>query len=141
MTVSAPSDPSVIHDDELLARFITQSNWFRKDNTVKESAFVPYPYPELSVTQHVNITIEELWELGSEIAAKRPATLYGRADVQARNFRDRSLKLACTPPPKNHVDVTGWPPDKPGQKTIAQQLAADSKFHLAPDPDPCQMRA
>src|SRR6266516_1964117 len=51
--------------NELLARFNTSSGWVRRSNqTVKPDAFIPYPYPALSVTRHRKLTPHELWHLG-----------------------------------------------------------------------------
>lgn len=69
--------------EELLARYVLYSKWVRSDQTVRADAFIPYPYPDLSVTRHVGLTEEEIWGLGEEVAGKRGLRLYGRADVAA----------------------------------------------------------
>jgi hypothetical protein len=123
---SADLTPSV-EASELLARFITASGWVRsKCQTVKQDAFIPYPYPDLSATRHRNLTQEDLWRIGQEVAAARPATLYGRADVLAADVRRQRLEVEPRPVPENlnHASIIGWPSDKPSQKIIAQQLAA-----------------
>lgn len=117
-----------VSDDELLARFIFQRNHIRSDQTVKANAFIPHPWPNLSVTRHVGLTKEELWEAGREIAEERPATLYGRADVHASTITTQSLNIVPTATPRNHANITGWPPDKPSQKMIAQEIAAAAQF-------------
>jgi hypothetical protein len=114
--------------DELLARFILSRNQVRSDQTVKPDAFIPYPWPDLSVTRHIGLTDEELWKTGQDVADSRPASLYGRADAQAKTFIEQSLTLSPTDVPPNHVNVTGWPSDKPSQKMIAQEIAAASVF-------------
>ncbi|MGI9168186.1 MAG: hypothetical protein ACR2G5_17685 [Pyrinomonadaceae bacterium] len=63
-----------VSDDEWLARFILFRNQIRRDQTVKQDAFIPYPYPDLSVTRRLGLTDNELWELGQEFANSRPAT-------------------------------------------------------------------
>jgi hypothetical protein len=125
-------DPTLVPDEETLARFILQRSHFRSDHTVKQDAFVPYPKPELSVTRHLHLAESELWEIGREIANVRPATLYGRADVEAIAFRSQSLKIIPTATPRNHANITGWPPDKPSQKIIAQEIAALATFISVP---------
>ena len=62
-----PSSPreiqnALLHvlDDESLARFIFQRNYIRSDQTVKPNAFIPHPWPDLSVTRHFGLTEEEL---------------------------------------------------------------------------------
>ena len=117
-----------VSDNESLARFIFQRNHIRGDQTVKPNAFIPHPWPNLSVTRHVGLTEEELWETGKEIAEDRPATLYGRADIHASTITKQSLSIIPTATPRNHANITGWPPDKPSQKIIAQEIAAAARF-------------
>lgn len=58
-----------IANDELLARFVLFSDWIRHDQTVRPNAFIPHPYPNLSVIRH-----RELYIPGeSTTAGLRPA--------------------------------------------------------------------
>ncbi|MFZ0748744.1 MAG: hypothetical protein WAM70_05245 [Pyrinomonadaceae bacterium] len=120
-------------EDELLARFIKQRNHIRGDKTVKPNAFIPYPWPNLSVTRHAGLEDREIWELGQQVADAQSAALYGRADVEVRVFTAQSLTIAPTLTPRNHANITGWPPEKPLQKIIAQEIAAEAKFVGVPD--------
>ena len=125
------SAPSVVADEECLARFILFSNWIRNaDQTVKPDAFIPYPYPDLSVTRHTNLSGEALWKVGQNVANARSAKLYGYADFHASTARRQHLKIDSAPIPNNpnHANINGWPVDKPTQKIVAQQLAADSVY-------------
>jgi hypothetical protein len=62
-----------IDDDEWLARFILYSRWIRgSDNTVKQDAFIPPQDSELSVTRHLDLSEEELWQAGQVVANTRP---------------------------------------------------------------------
>lgn len=118
-----------VTDSEVLARFVLSRGWIRSSNgTVKPDAFIPYPWPDLSVTRHVGLSIEEIWQIGQTVADSRPATLYGRADIQALSVTNQSLQIVPTREPKNHANITGWPKDKPAQKIIALQLAADAWY-------------
>lgn len=117
-----------VTDDELLARFVLFSSWIRNDKTIRPDAFIPHPYPDLSVTRHLGLLESELWQIGQTVADKRPARLYGRADVQAITVKAQSLRIEPTPEPKNHANITGWPVDKPGQKIIAMEIAAIAQF-------------
>lgn len=131
--MNGDASSSQVTDDEFLARFILFRGWIRSsDSTVRPDAFIPYPYPDLSVTRHIGLSVEELWQIGQAVADCRPATLYGRADIQAMHAKQRSLRIVPTPEPKNHANVTGWPKDKPAQKIIAQELAAAA--HYVPKP-------
>lgn len=127
--------PEVVAPDEMLARFVVFSSWIRQDGTVRPDAFIPYPHPELSVTRHWNFSPERLWETGREIARGRPATLYGRADLGGIEVGRQRLQVIAKPVPgnPNHAVITGWPLDKPAQKSFAQELAAVAIFHAAPD--------
>ncbi|HEX7723196.1 MAG TPA: hypothetical protein VF397_13615 [Pyrinomonadaceae bacterium] len=127
------NDPSPISDHEVLARFITQRNHIRGDNSLKPNAFIPHPWPNLSVTRHIGLAEAELWKIGQEVANTRPATLYGRADVTVDAITSQSLNIVPTATPRNHANVTGWPPDKPSQKIIAQEIAAVAFFVAVPN--------
>ena len=119
-----------IKNEELLARFITSSKWFRSNHTVRQDAFIPHPYPDLSVTRHKSLSEPEIWKAGQEIADARPATLYGRADVLAEEVRKQKLTIEARPVPENlnHACILGWPLDKPAQKILALELAAAARF-------------
>jgi hypothetical protein len=120
-----------IKNEELLARFITSSKWFRQSNqTVKQDAFIPYPYPDLSVTRHKSLSEPEIWKIGQEISDARPATLYGRADISAEEVRKQKLTIEPRPVPENlnHACILGWPLDKPAQKILALEFAAVARF-------------
>jgi len=122
-----------VADDEALARFVLFRGWIRSsDGKVKPDAFIPYPYPDLSVTRHIELSEAEIWQIGQQVADQRPATLHGRADIQAFSVKRQSLRIVPTLEPRNHANVIGWPKDKPAQKIIAQQLAADAHYVLKP---------
>lgn len=117
--------------EEWLARFITSSRWIRaSDQTVKQDAFIPHPYPDLSVTRHKNLSVEELWRIGQDVADRRPATFYGKADLTAEQVRRNKLQVEERPEPDNlnHATIIGWPDDKPAQKILAQELAAIARY-------------
>ena len=112
--------------DEQLARFILQRSHLRQDGSVKQDAFVPYPWPDLSVTRHLQLTDKELWGIGHDVARQTTKTLHGRADVRAGDFQQQRLRVITAPVEgnPNHANVTDWPAEKPAQKIIAQQIAA-----------------
>ena len=127
--------PELIEDDELLARYVMQSNHIRKsDKTAKPDAFVPYPYSDASVTRHINIPEEKVWQHGENVAAAQKKTLYGRADFPAVSPRGVSLDVIANPTDDNpnHANVTGWPNDKPSQKIMAQEIAAEANYLTNP---------
>ena len=122
---------TLLSDDEMLARFVLKTEWIRKvDNTVKQDAFIPPKDLQLSVTRHTGISAEQLNETGKAVAAKRSLQFHGRADIQAHMVVKNALKAVAWPlaDNANHAHITGWPADKESRKTIAQELAAVSKF-------------
>jgi hypothetical protein len=129
---------SAVVDSELLARFITSSRWFRPgDQTVKQDAFIPYPQPELSVTRHNDLSEQEIWQVGQaivDIPVEPQRNLHGRADFTAGQARQVKLRVEADPVPENpnHAILVGWPPDKPSQKILAQELAAVARFVAKP---------
>jgi|SRR5450756_319239 len=128
--MSLESEDFAVTDSELIARFIVSSKWFRRDQTVRQDAFIPHPHPDLSVTRHKSFSENEIWNVGQEIANKRPATLYGRADISVEDVRKQKLVVEARPVPDNvnHASIVGWPLGKPAQKILALELAASSHF-------------
>ena len=63
-----PNNVPAVSDDELLARFVTQSKQCRGDGTIKPDLFIPYRHVELSVTRHLNATEDEIWSVGYDVA-------------------------------------------------------------------------
>jgi hypothetical protein len=120
--------PPPVADDEWLARFIMFTRWMRADRTVRPDAFIPYPWPNLSVTRRLGLDEEELWRIGRNVADQRSLPLHGRADVRARAIRKHRLDIQPTPEPINHANIAGWPKEKPAQKIIAQEIAAAATF-------------
>ena len=124
-----------VSPDELLARFSLYKSHLRQDWTVKPDAFIPHPWPELSVTRHLLLLENELWMIGWIVARQTARTLHGRADFPAAVVQQHKLQVVAAPVPDNpnHANITGWPPDKPAQKAIAQEIAASvGKARKAP---------
>jgi hypothetical protein len=111
---------------ELLARFLVHSRWLRADKTLRPEAFIPHPYPDLSVTRHRDLTEPRLWQIGKAVADAIPKKLYGRADVSARVFAEQRLRIVLAPTDENpnHVNVVDWPAQKSAQKIVAQEICA-----------------
>ncbi len=124
------SEPDRVTDDERLARFIVTNRWIRSDQTIRPDAFIPHPYPDLSVTRHKNLSEQELWRVGKGVADAAAKALHGRADVRASAVRRYTLEVEPDPVRgnPNHASIVGWPGEKPAQKIIAQQIAAECKF-------------
>lgn len=127
--------PDEVGAGEKLARFVLQSSHIRRqDSTVKADAFIPYPYPDLSVTRHTGISEQRVWEIAQRVAESIPKTLYGRADVEAQDVLDQNLtvQVAAETDNPNHANIIGWPPEKPAQKIRALEIAARARFVALP---------
>lgn len=118
------SDPATTFEAETLSRFLLQRNHIRADFSIKPDPFIPHPYPRLSVTRRDTLTETDLWARGSHIAKLTGKNLYGRADINPAHI-PQSLSMESTPTPENpqHVDIIGWPKDKPSQKILAIEIA------------------
>lgn len=126
---------SPVASEELLARFILHRSHLRQDWTVKPDAFIPHPWPNLSVTRHLYLSETELWKIARQVARQTEKTLHGRADVRASDFERQTLRVVADPVlgNPNHANVSGWPLEKSAQKAIAQEIAqAAGKAREAP---------
>lgn len=128
-----------VSDEEWLARYILRKDHVRQDGTVKPDPFIPHPHADLSLTRHLGLDEREIWSTGTKIAEQvaeklRGATLQGRADAQARLYRQRGLLVEAVPVKENanHASVIGWPPDKPSQKEIALLIARGVAYKPRP---------
>ena len=119
-----------VSDSEVLARFIAYGGWIRKDKTVRQDAFIPYPHSELSVTRHLSLSEAEIWNLGKLAIGDPPRQLHGRADITAINVRNQDLNVESQPVVgnPNHAVIINWPNAKDAQKVRALELAAAAKF-------------
>lgn len=128
-----------VSDEEWLARYILRKDHVRQDGTVKPDPFIPHPHADLSLTRHLGLDEREIWSTGTKVAEQvaeklRGATLQGRADAQARLYRQRGLLVEAVPVKENanHANVNGWPPDKPSQKEIALLIARGVAYKPRP---------
>lgn len=135
--MNGSGEPVLVEAGELLARYLLQGSHIRTDLTVRPDAFVPHPRLDLSLTRHLGLTKEQIWAIGDQVARQIGKRLHGRADVTAFTFISRRLQVRPAPVADNpnHVNVTGWPADKPSQKILAQEIAADAGKAL-PSPTP-----
>ena len=126
-----PSSP--ISLDEKLARFVLFSSHIRADGTVKPDAFIPHPYPDLATTRHNGLSEEEIRERGEAVALHRAKTLIGRADTASGAYLNQGLKFQPDPKEGNpqHINIIGWPLDKPAQKIIAQLISINFEIQTA----------
>mgnify|MGYP001617622031 CR=1 FL=1 len=126
-----------VASSELLARYITSSKWFRKqDQTVKQDAFIPPESPlELSVTRHLNLPENDIWNIGRRIATSISRTLHGRADVETSHVLAQSLSVVPQPVADNpnHANIVGWSSDKDVRKMRALEIVRVARFIANPE--------
>lgn len=122
--------PSKIGDEEVLARYVVYRKYIRADLTLRPGPFIPHPYPDLSVTRHIGLTEHELWHVGEGVATASGNNLYGRGDVSVAQYEGKRLTVKSDPVAGNlhHANVVGWPPDKPSQIILAQEISRASRF-------------
>ena len=126
-----------VADNELLARFILNSNEKRADGTVTPRLFMPYKWVELSVNRHREATYEETWSIGLHVATERNKTLIGLANVRASKCRIGELSVVprpLLPSNPNHADIVGFPSAKEDQMALAAVLAASIEGNWIPAP-------
>ncbi|MDO3378549.1 hypothetical protein [Geoalkalibacter halelectricus] len=119
-----------VGDEEWLSRYILQKSHVRHDKTLRPDPFIPHPYADLSVTRHLGLGDKELWGIGEDVAGQIGKSLYGRAENQVKTFERHHLAVVSAPVEgnPNHANVTRWPADKPSQKIIAMEIAAESSY-------------
>jgi hypothetical protein len=116
-----------VADNELLARYIVNSNEKRPDGKVSHKLFMPYKWVELSINRHREATQEETWQVGFDVATQRNKSLYGLANIRASKCRTETLDVIpdpILPGNPNHANITGYPTAKEDQMAIATELAA-----------------
>lgn len=89
-------NPSVaeqpVTEAEWLARYIVRKQHVRRDGTVKLDPFIPFKYVELSVTRHLELSEERIWDIGDRVASQTNTQLQGRADAQASSYIRQRLR-------------------------------------------------
>jgi hypothetical protein len=133
--MSSPEGIGPVSAEETLARFVLYNRWIRaSNNTVRPEAFMPHPYQKLSVTRHLGLSDQELWDLGRDVATSQQMPLLGRADIQVDTVLRQGLTIKPDEPPRNHANIEGFPPEKSAQKSIAMKIAAEAGFVDIPSP-------
>ncbi len=116
-----------VADNELLARFIFNSNEKRDDGNVNHKLFMPYKRTELSVNRQREASVEETWAIGFDIATQRSKVLYGLANIRASSCCHSTLRVVpdpVLPNNPNHANIVGYPASKEDQMALAKVLAA-----------------
>ncbi len=120
-----------IDPNERISRFILSRNEFRpSDQTVKAKAFVPPKNKRLSVYRTSTLSESAIWSIGNEFVAEpRDKTLYGRADLLAKDVYALQQKVEPeTSIHPLHADIMPWPDGRVDLLFLATELALRSKF-------------
>ncbi len=134
-------NPSVaeqpVTEAEWLARYIVRKQHVRRDGTVKPDPFIPFKYVELSVTRHLELSEERIWDIGDRVASQTNTQLQGRADAQASSYIRQRLRVVAAPVEHNpnHANVVDWPSDKQAQKEIALEIVKHVRYKTKPITD------
>lgn len=119
---SGPMAATPVGASEMLAHYLFRKELRQEDNTVKTEAVMPFPHESLSATRHQGLTDEEVWESGTVVANKQGRTLMGRADFKRLDL-PKWLDALPEEPPRNHVEIVGWPSERSAQMAQALLLA------------------
>ena len=131
-------NPSVaeqpVAEAEWLARYIVRKQHVRRDGTVKPDPFIPFKYVELSVTRHLELSEQQIWDIGNRVASQTHTQLQGRADAQALAYMQQRLRVIAAPVEQNpnHANVVDWPSDKQAQKEIALEIVKFVRYKFKP---------
>ncbi len=120
---------------EKIARYLFQKGHFTPSTgRVKYGAFMPDSEIETSVSRTDNLSCNEIWEIGKNVAGKRVPTLKGRVDLIAWDVYDARLEVVPDPKEENprHANIVGWPKLKDEQILRATKLADSVRFTPIP---------
>jgi hypothetical protein len=132
MSPSVAEQP--VAETEWLARYILRKQHVRRDGTVKPDPFIPFKYVELSVTRHLGLSEQQMWDVGNRVASQTHTQLQGRADAQASAYMQQRLRVIAAPVEQNpnHANVVDWPSDKQAQKEIALEIMKCVRYKPKP---------
>lgn len=119
--------------DENITRFINQKAYFRSnDGTVRHNAFMPNHDGEVSVYRISGIDDSEVYAIGTEYFAEITGKpLMGRADIIVSEVFKHDLRVQSHQDPHpRHANICGYPDEKPEQKLVAIELAAEAQLRL-----------
>ncbi len=111
---------------ENLSRFIFKRKHIRNDKG-HWRAFEPPRNLRMSVFRTSDISEEEIWNFGENVAAERGKPLNGRVDITVLSVKNNGLDVDPDASPSRHANIINWPERKEEQMEIAMRLAAASQ--------------
>jgi hypothetical protein len=82
------------------------------------------------VYRTLDLTLEEVWDLGNRIGVQGSRNLHGRADTTVSNVRATGLEIEADDIPPRHAEIVGWPVSESEQQLLAIKLAAEATLVL-----------
>ncbi|MFZ3136188.1 MAG: hypothetical protein WA126_02215 [Thermodesulfovibrionales bacterium] len=83
---------------------------------------------ETSVFRTSEISANNIWNIGREVAKRRDKPLIGRADIITAVVVSNGLQAVPQEPPEKHANIIGWSSEKSEQKEVALILASEAIF-------------
>ena len=124
-------DKNISHSEDL-TRYILNHHYIRSNKTVRWNALIPNRDGETSVYRITGISDTEIFEIGEMFVANligKP--LLGRTDIGVLKIFKQRLNVRPEPSPHpRHANIYGWPDERPEQRLIAMELAAEAQLHL-----------
>lgn len=121
----------LINPSNDLTKYIFNKSQFSSLNKrVKYSVFIPPANRRLSVFRIVNLSENEVWEIGNDVGTERELTLLARADIKVSSVTETGLKIDADDRPPRHANIVGWPDEDSAIKLKAMELAEKAQLHL-----------
>ena len=120
-----------VGESETLARFLTRSKHFNASGVTRH-AFMPDPHRDLSVSRIDGLNETEIIARGVAVVEETEASLYGWGRLDVATVLKQGLEVHPAVPPPGHAIIVGWPEEKEGRISIAQQLAKVAQLHGIP---------
>lgn len=84
---------------------------------------------ETSVFRTSEMSANNIWDTGKEVARRRDKPLIGRADIITSVVVSNGLQAVPQEPPEKYANIIGWSSEKSEQKEVALILASEAIFH------------
>lgn len=115
--------------DDLLARHALEKSHYRADGSVKPNAFRPAPDGSTSVFNITDLLHDEIVDIGNQyVAEPQNRELKGWSEVRVQSVTDCGLNLDPDNNPERHVNIIGWPEERPKQLEIQLELSKKAHF-------------
>lgn len=116
---------------ETVARYIfNEKHYAATTGRVKYPTFIPRN-GATSVFRIINLTCEQIWDMGEYVGSIGNRTLRARGDIGAGDIFAEDLKIEPdTQKHLLHANIIGWPSHKGKIKLLAIKLAEKAQLYL-----------